>query len=90
MQIKLVILTICASLVAIGFAAPSPQVGGVSLPDGPPPGAPGGPNPRTVDPSADGLFLPPAASGPQAFDPSKDNGIPPDAAGPLDVGSTED
>ncbi|CEG83703.1 hypothetical protein RMATCC62417_17579 [Rhizopus microsporus] len=27
MQIKLVILTICASLVAIGFAAPAPQDG---------------------------------------------------------------
>ncbi|CEI90656.1 hypothetical protein RMCBS344292_16025 [Rhizopus microsporus] len=37
MQIKLVILTICASLIAVGFAAPSPQAPPMSgAPDGAP------------------------------------------------------
>ncbi|CEG84159.1 hypothetical protein RMATCC62417_18004 [Rhizopus microsporus] len=47
MQIKLVILTICASLVTIDFTAPSPQA--------PPPV-----KHQAVDVSADSLFPPPA------------------------------
>ncbi|ORE02246.1 hypothetical protein BCV72DRAFT_338834 [Rhizopus microsporus var. microsporus] len=79
MSLRLVILTICASLVVIGFAAPPPAF--------PPPGALGGLNLRVADPSADSLFLPPTGSDLQAVDPTA---MSPDAAGPLDVGSTED
>lgn len=52
MQIKLVILTICASFAAIGFAAPPPQQG-TGPSDALVPG--GDPIPATNDPSAPAL-----------------------------------
>ncbi|PHZ13428.1 uncharacterized protein RHIMIDRAFT_279356 [Rhizopus microsporus ATCC 52813] len=62
MQIKLVILTICASLVAIGFAAPSPQA------DAAPPGDDNLQAFDTSDATADPNTPPPEGPSPQALD----------------------
>ncbi|CEG79346.1 hypothetical protein RMATCC62417_13830 [Rhizopus microsporus] len=67
MQIKLVILTICASLVAIGFAAPSPQAGGAPSPGGQDLQAVD-PNDSIADPNADPNAPPPEGPSPQLLD----------------------